>query len=209
MLTALTLFTSYAAATPPVAPPDSQTNAYAGDYAAGTHMNGLYHWRHFPVRVYFDAGGAYTPERQQAALTGFDEWTEATNGAISYRLTDSARDADLTVSFLNSRNVGDRRRTIGQTMTLMRRGTSYLFRAKMELATQGMASDFLTEIAAHEFGHALGINGHSDDEGDLMYPSATRYVTADGAVSLRQKRPTQRDLNTLRRAYPALGGSTS
>ena len=53
------------------------------------------------------------------------------------------------------------------------------------------ASD-LEAAAAHEFGHALGIEGHSKDPADLMYFQHT--VGQPWTI-------TARDLNTMKMAY--------
>jgi predicted Zn-dependent protease len=50
-------------------------------------------------------------------------------------------------------------------------------------------------VAAHEFGHALGIDGHSPDRHDLMYPY--HYIGTPGAISAR-------DLATLTGLYPVI-----
>jgi predicted Zn-dependent protease len=127
---------------------------------------------------------------------------------LSYTVVDSDDpvDADITVRLLSGRNVPPDPHTVGQTSTAVR-GRRTLFRARMRLATGDLTPEALTEAAAHEFGHALGINGHSDDPSDLMYGSSTRilYPTTGSArtrPSGRIRRPTARDINTIKAAYP-------
>ena len=48
------------------------------------------------------------------------------------------------------------------------------------------------ETSAHEFGHALGMNGHSDDTNDVMF-------TAHLIDSMKPL--TTRDINSLKTAY--------
>jgi predicted Zn-dependent protease len=48
----------------------------------------------------------------------------------------------------------------------------------------------LKNIATHELGHALGMLGHSKQEGDMMFD-----------VTDEHSRLSQRDINTLSRLY--------
>jgi hypothetical protein len=170
------------------------------DYADAPDVRGLRRWRRLPVRVYFDNGGAFSPARREAALDGFDEWAEATGGDIGWREVDDERDADVVVRFSPLPYLPPGRGTVGRTGVSVRRG--YLNKARMELATGGVRSlPELTEVAAHEWGHALGIDGHSPDPDDLMYAVTTRVITNDPDYRAPVRRPTSRDVATIRRAY--------
>jgi hypothetical protein len=81
----------------------------------------------------------------------------------------------------------------GLTRTHFRKGR--LFRADMTVGIAQDEGDDIECTAAHEFGHALGIDGHSDDRSDLMFPVH---------VMGRSFCITERDVNTLAGAYPAL-----
>jgi predicted Zn-dependent protease len=143
-------------------------------------------WATFPLRVYFVRDANYSQTREEAALDGFDQWEEATNGVVRYERVSSASRAQITVRF-------NPRTNDGYTMTQFRR--SRLRQAKISIGVRRGAYDDILCIAAHEFGHALGIDGHSDDRRDLMYPvhwAGTRC------------RITPRDLNTLMSIYPSL-----
>jgi hypothetical protein len=143
-------------------------------------------WDRFPVRVYFVPDGNYTPEREEIARDGFDHWTRATSGFIQYMVTRVARSADIVVRF-NPDLSG------GLTRTHFRKAR--LFRADMSIGVDRDDPDDIECAAAHEFGHALGIDGHSDDRDDLMFP-----VHVVG----RSFRVTERDVNTLASAYQSL-----
>lgn len=162
---------------------------FTADYTS--HLDGgLQHWTRFPLHVAFLHDRHYTPALQQEVVAGFSEWTVVTRGHISFDLTDNPANADVIVRF-------DPQRQSSLTDTEFDTRTNVLSHAdvRIGLMTAGDESEQVTLddvrcLAAHEFGHALGINGHSDGPQDLMYPS----LTSNRAVTLR-------DLNTLRDAY--------
>lgn len=182
-------------------PASKDSSTFSPSYARVPQVHSLNRWRKLPVRVYFDTGGAYTEDRRRQALAGFNLWSEATEGVVDYTVVDSPRQADVTVRFSPGRYIGNDRNTIGRTLIQAWGGSLRL--ARMDLATAGASADDLTETAAHEWGHALGINGHSDDPDDLMYFQTIRYLTPRGfPVPGRARRePTERDVNTLKTAY--------
>jgi hypothetical protein len=140
-------------------------------------------WSQLPISVYFMRDREYTPAREKAARVGFDSWVQATRGFISYQVQESPDQAQITVTFDPLTNDGH---------TTTRFNGSRITGGRILVGVRrGWERDLLC-IAAHEFGHALGIDGHSGYERDLMYP----VHTMGHAWSL-----TRRDLNTLALAY--------
>jgi hypothetical protein len=177
-------------------------STFTPNYAHGPHMDGLFQWRRFPLRVFFDMGDAYTPQRERAARAGFDQWARATNGVLDYQVVGDARRADVIVRFLSDAYVPGEPGTVGSTMVSIRNKREVV-RARMALAVGRIAYEDLPGLAAHEWGHALGIQGHSDDPDDLMYRSTTRFVRPDGTYvpGQRVQTVTERDRNTIKAAY--------
>ena len=144
-------------------------------------------WNRFPIKIFFVRDSNYDRRRQDTALDGFDRWGEVTDGYAKFRVVDSSDSADVVVRF-------DPRTNDGRT-TMRYRGDR-LYRADMMIGVERDADIDIESTAAHEFGHALGINGHSDSRRDLMYPAHFEGTRC---------RITERDLDTLISIYPAIG----
>ena len=68
-----------------------------------------------------------------------------------------------------------------------------------------MLPEELQATAAHEFGHALGISGHSSDPDDVMYPVETVHFDAQEQPLPGEARTvTAHDLQILANGYPGL-----
>ena len=175
----------------------------APDYAHAPALRMLLHWSRLPVRACFLPGPLATDTRRKAVLTGFDRWTLTTGGRISYTVVDSVKIADITVDFDPHAALPGTGNVSGHTIMLF--SGTVLRKAQMMLAVGSVESDDLSNTAAHEFGHALGIDGHSDNSADLMYPELTRIIYI-GLPSLPTlpRLPSARDVNTLRLCYPSL-----
>lgn len=177
--------------------------AYAPAYVE--RLSGLRRWRSFPVRVRFATATAYRDSFGNAApleerlRDGFDRWREATGGAVTWTETADPADADITVSV---RMLGARRadRVLASTTVRWNGPETRLRAAEMVVyGWDGMSAGDVAALSAtgtHEFGHALGLDGHSDDPADVMYPSGN----GSGRI-------TARDLNTLRSGYCGFSAS--
>lgn len=191
------------------AAPSAQADAsdlFAPSYAHAPTINRLLHWPHLPVRVFVATHGPDEEGYGRDALAGFDAWVHASGGVIRYRIVNAPAEADITVRFTPTAAVPGGNGAVGLT-DIRYRGTT-LKRADMRLATGDTRPDELRAVAAHEFGHALGIQGHSDAPADLMFPAAPRYYSAQGEHLPSPARPvTLRDLNTLKFCYPRLFGA--
>lgn len=167
------------------APTSSSTSCgqtFTPNYASSVT---LLRFQGFPLRLFFKRDDQYSASRQATALAGFNQWVSATGGRANYSVVSNASNANVTVSFYQfTGGAGD---TLGTT-TVNYRG-NVIETATLELGITGDAvDDKLT--AAHEYGHALGISGHSPDKADLMYFTGN----VSGQI-------TTSDLNTILTAY--------
>jgi len=155
----------------------------------------LARWRAMPVRVYIVGEPVFQGTNLRREIEdGFDDWTQATGGRIRCIKAPSRREADIVVrvQVLDEPDPGragvtttgySGSRVTAATVTLnVWDGIDYY----------GLAAQVRT-VAAHEFGHALGIDGHSPDSEDVM------YATPTPGASL-----TDQDVNTIRTAYCGL-----
>ena len=161
------------------------------------------HWAHFPVRVFLEAHGLGQTEEVPTALAGFDEWGAASHGKICFLRVSDPSKADITVQFVPGRYLSATTRAVGETTVYSSDGV--LRKASMRLAEGVMLPEELQATAAHEFGHALGIAGHSSDPDDVMYPVETvHFDVLEQPLPGEARTVTAHDLQILAGGYPGL-----
>ncbi len=148
----------------------------------------LLYWEVFPVRVYFVRDEYYSELLRMYALNGFTQWVEASANKIRFVEVENPDDAQITVRF-------DPQSTGGLTTYSYYPSSGQLVKAEIKVGIASSNPVDIQSISAHEFGHALGIAGHSSNPNDMMYPTF---------VSNRPLQVTEQDFNTLRTAYCAL-----
>ena len=161
-------------------------------------------WRTLPVSISF----ANDPTLQgrslrTVALAGMEAWRTATGGVLAYNVIEESAAtvlagesvANITVTF----NVLPARPTSGGELghTTLKFTGHRLKQAEIRIdvwqnITAEEIDKELLASTTHEFGHALGINGHSDEKRDVM------SFEEDAS---QQAGLTERDINTMKTAY--------
>jgi len=171
---------------------------FAPNYAGNVT---LYHWPALPVRVYFANDVTITPSGggptrvNDLVLTGFGRWPAATGGVVGFTQVADPSLAQITVSTVTIPDPAGLSET-GKASVTPGAG-NVLQAATIQIyvwpdITAPELNQGLLATATHEFGHALGIGGHSPDGGDVMF--ASHDPNADVV-------PSARDIATIKTIY--------
>ncbi|HEY9745199.1 MAG TPA: matrixin family metalloprotease [Oculatellaceae cyanobacterium] len=143
-----------------------------------------------PLRIYVNTSSRlYSPQYKEYITWSLDSWSKALDGRLRYEFTSDPRDADITVDWVP--RFSDRY-IAGLT-------TFQVGHADIQIKTMGVPEKDIKANIIHEFGHALGIAGHSSNPNDIMV-GARRFRHGAEAASY-EPQLSRADIQAIRRLY--------
>lgn len=165
--------------------PAVTSTLFAPNYA--TDLLHLRRWEKNELVIYVvNPAPVQNPEGRDYAAAmrdGTNLWNPYLRNILTVRFTSNPEEANIRVSFVNKGTLPDG--AIGRTEVTYRNRDNVIVGATVRI-DRSLRSGLLAQVAAHEFGHAFGMEGHSVAKTDLMYARA--HLPA--AI-------TERDANTL------------
>jgi len=170
----------------------------SGDYFSQVKLTevGYLVWSQFPVRIYVETPKEISSEQAQiwvnTVLQAVQEW----NVYLPLEVVEQPQVANITIvrkapPLQKSPNSNIPRARSAQTTYELYTNNKVLSHRFTILLSPTQTGNYLTAAARHEFGHALGIWGHSPIQSDVLYFSQVRNPPPISA----------RDVNTLKRVY--------
>lgn len=204
---------------PPEMLSPSHYNPKDNDYfagVAGRSPGGR--WTRWPVRVFLSHPPA---DWQEPVHTALEDWGRV----CPLQQVDKAQEADVTVKWGPVDNPLEPTGSTEETEESTMKGETVVVRRQHVVMTldnsHRLSSAEMLSAALHQFGHALGIRGHSGRISDVMFPQSQHvYSEQKGLESPDQSRHapsgvldrsitvtkiSQRDINTLIRLYNSPG----
>jgi len=149
-----------------------------------------------PIKVYINNSKHVSQTYVSAAKEALDSWKQASNN-LQFLYVTEPQYADITIVFQGMAQKNDNQ-TLGVTNHNVLNG--YMHKVTVTLYTFGPSYKPLTptdvyNVALHEFGHAIGIAGHSTNKSDIM------YATYNPQAQNTKAKLSARDINTAKAIY--------
>jgi len=190
--------------------PSHYVPSAADYYAVIAERSETEKWTSFPIQV--SIGNVPNGNWAQGAREALKIWKEM----LPMELTAEPQEADIIFQWEENPEIEG---AVGEEIDWVqdrRVGNEITGRRVAYIAIdlhRNWSKDEMRAIVLHELGHALGIKGHSESKGDIMYfevQEKNRRIPIPGLIyplfwkSLVSK-PSQRDMNTLIRLYNTPG----
>ena len=157
----------------------------------------------FPLKVYISGGNN---EYREAVKKAFDYWTYTTKNFFSFAYTDNMNKADVYVEIVGEAKAN----CTGEgcyyvaALTNPEIKNNILIHMNMTIYSSDPNGNVILpekvyRTTLHEIGHVLGIMGHSDNPGNLMYASGRHDEFED--YSKHTSVLSAQDINTLDYLY--------
>ncbi|MCR4881093.1 MAG: tetratricopeptide repeat protein [bacterium] len=176
----------------------STTDNYLSKAISGQGEINTWNPEKMPIKVYIDMSTRPKSMYVQAFKNALSKWQSASEGVVSFMYVIDASQADVLV-YMKGTAPKTQKSTLGWTNTKFYEG--YINKADITFYTldpnyKALSTNDFYNVALHEAGHMLGIDGHSDDKGDIMFP---QYDKA--GASATQLALSARDVNTFKAMY--------
>ncbi|MBN3887872.1 MAG: peptidase [Nostoc sp. JL31] len=175
-----------------------QDNTNSGDYFSQitTTQVGYLVWSQFPIRVYVEPPKAISKEQAKAWVNGVLQGVQEWSTYLPLTVVEQPEIADITIArkappLQISPGSNIPRARSAQTTYELYTSNKVLSHRFTILLSPSQTGEYLIAAARHEFGHALGIWGHSPLQTDALYFSQVRNPPPI----------SPRDVNTLKRVY--------
>lgn len=142
-----------------------------------------------PLKIYIDNRSGFKPHYMEYIVWSLSSWSQALNGRLSYQFTNNPAEADITVDWVprfSDRYIAG--------LTTFRVG-----HADIQIKTEGVPEKDIKTNIIHEFGHALGIAGHSENPNDIMV-GVRRWRRGTEAENYNPQL-SRNDIQAIRRLY--------
>lgn len=182
-----------------------ESDPHGPDYYSSISKEGVYRWaaERMPLRIYIEPGHdvqGYSERFDDVLMDAFHEWCKAAGNHISVARVPSQNGADVFCSWTSNPQEVTVSGTQGErgSARIIAKGNNIL-RATLKILTKpfledgNLSDDDLKKACLHEVGHVLGLQGHSNNNHDVM------FFTVD--TSTVWPVLTKRDKATMARLY--------
>lgn len=157
------------------------------DYTEAVMENGrFFRWplERLPIRVFVNGGESVTGFRSEFRFAFFEAlnaWMKASQNRLRYVLVDDPRQADMTCDWTgNPTEVKPTGHNVEQGVCVLKsvdrgRDSIEIERADIRILTidrstqKPLSDDEMKKTCLHELGHAMGLQGHSTNNHDIMF----------------------------------------